>query len=113
MTGWMISRGTTTSCLLRCGVRSTTFRFHLLRGDPDRRMGGAVRRAAACEHWQVTSFKSGEKPWADRLGNLRNVVRQEVIARQIAPLAGPGIAASTLAVVRAPRHFDWHRLDAG
>lgn len=40
----------------------------------------------------MTGFKPGEKPWIDRLGNLRNVVRQEVIARQIAPLAGSGIA---------------------
>jgi S-adenosylmethionine-dependent methyltransferase len=35
----------------------------------------------------VTSFAAGEQWWIERLGNLRNVVRQEVIARQIAPLA--------------------------
>jgi S-adenosylmethionine-dependent methyltransferase len=39
----------------------------------------------------VTGFEAGEKPWVDRLGTLRNVVRQEVIARQIAPFGGPGV----------------------
>jgi S-adenosylmethionine-dependent methyltransferase len=39
---------------------------------------------------RLTSFVAGEQPWIERLGNLRNVVRQEVIARQIAPLASPG-----------------------
>jgi S-adenosylmethionine-dependent methyltransferase len=38
----------------------------------------------------MTSFAAGEDPWTERLGNLRNVVRQEVIARQIAPLAARG-----------------------
>lgn len=40
----------------------------------------------------MASFAQGEQPWIDRLGNLRNVVRQEVIARQIAPVARPGTA---------------------
>jgi 2-polyprenyl-3-methyl-5-hydroxy-6-metoxy-1,4-benzoquinol methylase len=35
----------------------------------------------------MTSFAAGEQSWIGHLGNLRNVVRQEVIARQIAPLA--------------------------
>jgi SAM-dependent methyltransferase len=39
----------------------------------------------------VTRFESGEELWTDRLDNLRNVVRQEVIGRQVAPLAGPGV----------------------
>ena len=34
----------------------------------------------------MTSFTRGEQPWVERLGNLRNVVRQEMIARQIAYL---------------------------
>lgn len=38
----------------------------------------------------MTGFTAGERPWTDRLGTLRNVVRQEMIARQIAPYAGPG-----------------------
>jgi SAM-dependent methyltransferase len=38
----------------------------------------------------VTSFETGEQPWIERLGNLCNVVRQEVIVRQIAPLAARG-----------------------
>jgi SAM-dependent methyltransferase len=38
----------------------------------------------------VTGFVPGEQAWIDRLGNLRNVVRQEVISRQLAPLVGPG-----------------------
>lgn len=40
------------------------------------------------DHEHVSSFKAGEQPWIECLGNLRNVVRQEVIARQIAPYAG-------------------------
>lgn len=31
-----------------------------------------------------TSFAAGSAPWLDRLGNLRNVVRQEVVTRQLA-----------------------------
>ena len=31
-----------------------------------------------------TDFAVGREQWLDRLGNLRNVVRQEVIARQLA-----------------------------
>lgn len=38
----------------------------------------------------MTSFAAGEQSWTERLDNLRNVVRQEVIARQIAPLAVRG-----------------------
>jgi S-adenosylmethionine-dependent methyltransferase len=48
------------------------------------------RSLALGQDEQVASFTPGEKPWIDRLGNLRNVVRQEVIARQIAHLARPG-----------------------
>ena len=59
---------------------------------PERGSAEAVGRAATREHWQVTRFEPGEKHWVDRLGSLRNVVRQEVIARQIAPVAGPGTA---------------------
>jgi len=31
----------------------------------------------------VSSFEPGESRWIDRLGNLRNVIRQELIARQL------------------------------
>jgi SAM-dependent methyltransferase len=31
------------------------------------------------------TFLTGQDPWLERLGNLRNVVRQEVVARQLAP----------------------------
>jgi len=31
-----------------------------------------------------TAFSAGERQWAARLGNLRNVVRQELVARQLA-----------------------------
>lgn len=41
----------------------------------------------------MTDFKVGEHLWIDRLGNLRNVIRQEVIARQIAPFAAAGMTA--------------------
>jgi S-adenosylmethionine-dependent methyltransferase len=33
----------------------------------------------------MSLFSAGESRWIERLGNLRNVVRQEVIARQLAP----------------------------
>ena len=36
------------------------------------------------------AFGPGEQRWVDRLSNLRNVVRQEVIARQVARHARPG-----------------------
>jgi SAM-dependent methyltransferase len=39
----------------------------------------------------MTSFKSGERHWIEHLGSLRNVVRQEMIARQIAPLVSEGM----------------------
>jgi S-adenosylmethionine-dependent methyltransferase len=39
----------------------------------------------------VTAFEPAERNWVDRLGNLRNVIRQEVIARQLAPEAYPGM----------------------
>lgn len=32
----------------------------------------------------MASFKRGEQLWTERLGNLRNVVRQEIIGRQVA-----------------------------
>jgi SAM-dependent methyltransferase len=38
----------------------------------------------------VGDFGAGERLWIERVGNLRNVIRQEVIARQLAPHAGPG-----------------------
>jgi SAM-dependent methyltransferase len=49
-----------------------------------------AQRRRACKHCRVTSFAPGERAWRQRLGRLRNVVRQEVIARQIAPLVGRG-----------------------
>ncbi|GAA2151988.1 hypothetical protein [Humibacillus xanthopallidus] len=33
----------------------------------------------------ANSFLPGQDAWLQRLGNLRNVVRQEVVARQLAP----------------------------
>ena len=32
----------------------------------------------------MSPFEPGEARWIERLGNLRNVVRQEVMARQLA-----------------------------
>jgi len=37
-------------------------------------------------------LRSGEQLWIERLGNLRNVVRQEVIGRQIADYVEPGMS---------------------
>jgi S-adenosylmethionine-dependent methyltransferase len=53
-------------------------------------LSGLVDEAATRDHGHVASFKAGEQPWIERLGSLRNVVRQEVIARQIGPYAGQG-----------------------
>jgi S-adenosylmethionine-dependent methyltransferase len=40
----------------------------------------------------MASFESGEHLWVERLGNLRNVVRQELIARQLADHVVPGMS---------------------
>ena len=37
----------------------------------------------ASENGRMVSSTSGEQVWIERLGNLRNVIRQEVIGRQI------------------------------
>jgi S-adenosylmethionine-dependent methyltransferase len=39
----------------------------------------------------MTSFEPGEQLWTERLGNLRNIIRQEVIGRQIADHIEPGM----------------------
>lgn len=39
----------------------------------------------------MTEFTAGERHWIERLGTLRNVIRQELIARQIAPLVQEGM----------------------
>lgn len=38
----------------------------------------------------MSSFASAESTWADRLGNLRNVIRQELVARQLGPFVRDG-----------------------
>ncbi|HEU4429048.1 MAG TPA: methyltransferase domain-containing protein [Myxococcota bacterium] len=38
----------------------------------------------------MSAFASGEKRWIERLGGLRNAIRQELIARQLASVAKPG-----------------------
>lgn len=70
-----------------------------------------------------TDFAVGREQWLDRLGNLRNVVRQEVIARQLArhvpdfsrmrvmpgtdvPLPPP-MRSLTSVPVKAPRRSGW------
>lgn len=35
------------------------------------------------ESWIVTDFRIGETSWISKLGNLRNTIRQELIARQM------------------------------
>ena len=42
------------------------------------------------------SFKSGEQLWTDRLGNLRNVIRQDLIGRQLAAHVRPGLSVLDL-----------------
>lgn len=39
----------------------------------------------------VAGFASGEQRWIDRLGNLRNTVRQEMIRRQLADHVSPSL----------------------
>lgn len=39
-----------------------------------------------------SSFGPGEGQWTEKLGNLRNVIRQEIIARQIYPEIQPGMS---------------------
>jgi S-adenosylmethionine-dependent methyltransferase len=36
-----------------------------------------------CDAESVAGFQDGERRWLERLGNLRNVIRQEMIARQL------------------------------
>ena len=43
-----------------------------------------------CEDCPVSGFDGGEDQWIQRLGLLRNVIRQEVIARQLSDLVTPG-----------------------
>jgi S-adenosylmethionine-dependent methyltransferase len=40
----------------------------------------------------VGSFRGGEQPWTERLGSLRNSVRQALISRQLALHVGQGIS---------------------
>ena len=40
----------------------------------------------------MAAFESGEQRWVERLGNLRNTIRQEVIARQLADHVRPGMS---------------------
>jgi S-adenosylmethionine-dependent methyltransferase len=39
----------------------------------------------------MNGFDTAEGRWIDHLGTLRNVVRQEIIARQLADLVRPGM----------------------
>ena len=39
----------------------------------------------------MASFEAGEQLWIDRFGNLRNVIRQEVIRRQLADHVASGM----------------------
>ncbi len=39
----------------------------------------------------MTSFTPAERLWTERLGNLRTVVRQEIITRQLAPYVADGM----------------------
>lgn len=41
---------------------------------------------------QTSSFEAGESQWINRLDSLRNVIRQEVIARQLEQFVEPGMS---------------------
>jgi S-adenosylmethionine-dependent methyltransferase len=43
------------------------------------------------EDGEMVGFESGERQWLERLGSLRNVVRQELIARQLADHVAAGM----------------------
>jgi len=45
----------------------------------------------AREYDPMSGFAPGERRWIERLGNLRNVIRQDVIARQLAGFVRPGM----------------------
>ncbi|MGZ4682218.1 MAG: class I SAM-dependent methyltransferase, partial [Acidimicrobiales bacterium] len=38
------------------------------------------------------SFETGQQLWIERLGNLRNTIRQELITRQLAHHVRPGMS---------------------
>jgi SAM-dependent methyltransferase len=59
-----------------------------------------------------TDFGVGRQQWLDRLGNLRNVVRQEVIARQLAAHL-PGVARASGADAPLPPSLDVLDVGAG
>ena len=61
----------------------------------------------------MASFEAGEQRWTDRLDNLRNTIRQEVIARQLAEHVPQVRPCSTSAAARAPRLCAWPGPDAG
>ena len=44
------------------------------------------------ERGPVAEFVSGEQRWIEQLGDLRNVIRQELIRRQLKPFAKAGMA---------------------
>jgi S-adenosylmethionine-dependent methyltransferase len=39
----------------------------------------------------MAAFSAGQEAWISQLGDLRNVIRQELIRRQLAPFARPGL----------------------
>jgi S-adenosylmethionine-dependent methyltransferase len=49
------------------------------------------RQGRPWDHDAVNGFDTAEGRWIDRLGTLRNVIRQEIIARQLADLVRPGM----------------------
>ena len=55
-----------------------------------------------------TAFTAGEQNWQARLGKLRDVVRQELVARQLARELPPApVRIIDLAVVRGRRPSGW------
>lgn len=50
---------------------------------------GDVAGELRCHYARVGAFGTGEHRWVERFGNLRNMVRQELIARQLAEHVSP------------------------
>jgi S-adenosylmethionine-dependent methyltransferase len=55
----------------------------------DAQAAGQGRHPALTSRKTVADFDGGRERWLARLDNLRNVVRQEVVARQLASHVGP------------------------
>ena len=64
-----------------------------MNGQADLGGRGARERRDECQDAVVAEFRGGQEQWIRRLGNLRNLVRQEMIRRQLADHVVAGMSA--------------------